>query len=437
MHMPATTLPSAPPPPFAPEVFQRRRERLLERIGNGVALIPAAPELLSSRDTDVPYRSGSDLYYLTGFREPQTLAVIAGHDAGESFTLFVRPREPAREVWTGIRLGVEGALAATGATAAYPIGELEARLFDLVVGADAIHYPVGADTHLDEIVRDMMVRARQGRARSGVGPVAVRDLEATLGEMRRIKGPEELERMRAAARIAMAGHEAARAVVRPGVGEWEVQAALEAAFRAHGADGPAFPSIVGSGPNATVLHYTANDRRIEEGDLVLIDAGAAWGLYCSDITRTIPASGGFSEPQQDVYDVVDTARRAAIDLARPGSSVAAMHDAAVRVLCAGLLDLGLLAAAGVDEVVETAAYKRYFMHQTSHWLGLDVHDPGLYREGAEPVTLQPGMVLTVEPGLYLSAGDEGLPEEFRGIGVRIEDSVVVTDGEPEVITRGA
>jgi Xaa-Pro aminopeptidase len=253
--------------------------------------------------------------------------------------------------------------------------------------------------------------------------------------MRRIKGPEELDRMRTAACVAVAGHRAAMAAVRPGVGEWEVEAVLEAMFRRHGSEGPAFPSIVASGPNATTLHYTSNRRRIEEGDLVLIDAGAEYGMYCSDLTRTVPASGTFSAPQRAVYEVVLAAERAAIAAARPGATVASVHDAATRVLAAGLLDLGLVQAESVDDVIEQGAYRRYYMHQTSHWLGLDVHDVGLYREHGAPAELVPGMVLTVEPGLYFPLDDADLPEPFRGIGIRIEDTVAITEGEPEVLTE--
>jgi Xaa-Pro aminopeptidase len=430
------SLPSGPPAPLPAEVFRRRRERFLDRIGDGVAIIPAAPELLSSRDTDVPYRPSSDLYYLTGLEEPRTVAVLSGHGRGRGLVLFVRPREPEREVWTGSRLGVDGALAATGAAAVHPIAELDEKLYDLVSGASRILYPIGVDAELDHRVRDLVVRAKRGRPRSGAGPVVLQDVDEVLGGMRRVKGEEELERMRVAARIAAAGHLEAMGAVRPGMGEWELEAVLEATFRRHGAEGPAFPSIVGSGPNATTLHYTANQRRIGEGELVLIDAGAAWGMYASDLTRTFPASGRFRAEQRAVYDVVLAAERAAIAAARPGATVAAMHDAAVRVLAAGLLDLGLVTAQGVDELLEQGGYRRYYMHQTSHWLGLDVHDVGLYREAGAPVPLAPGMVLTVEPGLYLPADDADLPEAFRGIGVRIEDTIAITPDGAEVLTAG-
>lgn len=423
-----------PAPFLSSDLFRRRRDRLRTRLGDGVALVPSAPELLISRDTEVTYRPGSDLYYLTGLREPQALAVIAGHGAARPFVLFVRPREPEHERWTGGRLGVDGARELTGAAEVYPITEMAQRLPELVAGASEIHYPIGLLDELDRLVRDLLVGSRRGRARTGRGPSAVHDLDNTVGPLRRIKEPEEIERIRIAAQISREGHAAAREAIRPGAGEWEVQAALEATFRRFGADRPAFPSIVGSGPNATVLHYTANDRRIGEDDLVLIDAGAEWGLYCTDITRTHPASGTFTPAQQAVYDVVDEARRAAIEQARSGSSVAALHDTAVRILSRGMLDLKLLRLTDLDEVVETYAYKRFYMHQTSHWIGLDVHDVGLYQEEGEPVVLAPGMVLTVEPGLYIPLEDDEVPAEFRGIGVRLEDTLVVTDGAADVLT---
>lgn len=430
-----SSLPQGPPPPLPPELFRRRRDRFLAHLGDAAAIIPSAPELLSSRDTEVPYRPSSDLYYLTGLQEPGAVAVLAGHEGGHALTLFVRPREREREVWTGARLGVEGALEATGADEVLSIEQLDARLYDLVSGASAIHYPIGLEPRLDLRVNEVLARARRGLPRSGTGPTAIHDLEVVLGRMRRIKEPEELERMRVAARIAAAGHAAAREAARPGVGEWEVEAVLEATFRRHGAEAPAFPSIVGSGPNATTLHYTVNSRRIAEGDLVLVDAGAEWGMYCSDLTRTFPASGRFTEPQRAVYDVVLAAERAAIAAAGPRATVAAVHEAAVRVLATGLLDLGLLKSATLEEVLEKGQHRRYYMHQTSHWLGLDVHDVGLYRENGQSVALQPGMVLTVEPGLYLPADDEDLPEAFRGIGVRIEDTVAVTEDGVEVLTE--
>jgi Xaa-Pro aminopeptidase len=420
---------------FSPEVFRERRERLLRRIGDGIAVLPAAPELFRSRDTEVPYRQDSDFYYLTGFGEPEAVAVLTPHDPEHRFTLFVRPRDPEREAWNGPRAGVEGAREGFGADAAYPIEALEEQLYKLALPASRIFYALGRDPEMDERVIALLVRTRRARPRSGRGPTAVEDLEPTLGEMRRIKGPAEVERMRVAAAVAVEGHRAIMAAARPGMGEWELEAVLEAKFRSLGATGPAFPSIVGSGANATVLHYVANQRRAREGELVLVDAGAEVGMYCSDITRTFPVSGRFSAPQRALYETVLAAEEAAIEAVRPGAPFADVHDAAVRVLVEGLVRLEILDG-DVEELIQEGAYKRYYMHQTSHWLGLDVHDVGLYREHGASVLLEAGMVLTVEPGLYIPPDAEEVPQKYRGIGIRIEDDVLVTAEGHEVLTRG-
>jgi Xaa-Pro aminopeptidase len=421
---------STPPLPL----LRARRERLMEAIGAAVVVVPASPELVSSRDTEVPYRPSTDLYYLTGLEEPESCAVLAPRHPEHRFTLFVRPRHPEREAWTGARLGVEGARERLGADAVHDIAELEQRLPELVGDVDRILYPIGTRPELDRKMAELIRGARRTRARSGTGPLALEDLEPTLGELRVVKDAHEVERMRTAARIAVQGHRAAIRSVRPGAGEWEVEAALEGTFRSLGATGPAFPSIVGSGANATTLHYVANQRRILAGELVLIDAGAEWGMYCSDITRTVPASGRFTAPQRAVYEVVLAAEEAGIAAIRPGAPLDAVHHAAVRVLTEGMQRLGLLTGE-VDELVESGAYRRFYLHQTSHWLGLDVHDVGPYRDEAAPVPLRPGMVLTVEPGLYIPTDADDVPEPFRGIGIRIEDSVLVTADGAEPLTR--
>ena len=426
-------VPHNPAPPAPIGLFRARRERLLARLGDGVALVAAAPELLRSGDTEVRYRPNPDLYYLTGFHEPEAVAVITPH-GDHRFVLFLRARDPEREAWSGRRTGVEAAAERLGADAAHPISELRERLPDLLRPAGRVLSNLGVDRALDRRVMDLLVRARRARQRTGVGPAAWGDLETLTGPMRRVKDAHELERMRAAAAITVRGHLAALERARPGAGEWEVEAALESTFRALGATGPAFPTIVGSGVNGTILHYTRNDRRIEAGDLVLVDAGAEWGMYCSDATRTFPASGRFTPPQREIHDLVLAAERAGIDAARPGAPVSAPHDAAVRVLVDGLLRVGLLSGSA-DQALEERTYRKLYMHQTSHWLGLDVHDAGLYREEGEDVRLEAGMVLTVEPGLYLPHEPE-VPERFRGIGVRIEDSVLVTEAGREVLTAG-
>lgn len=417
------------------DAFRARRERFLEALGEGVAVLAARPELFKSRDTEVPYRQDSDLFYLTGFGEPEAVAVFTPHDRGHRFTLFVRPRDPSKETWHGPRAGVEGARERFGADAAYPIAELGERLHALLEPADAVWYTLGSNTELDRLVPASLSRFRATRPRAGKGPADVRDPGMVLHEWRRVKEPEEIERMREAARISAEGHRAGMAATRPGVGEWEVEAAVEGTFRRLGATGPSFPTIAGSGTNATVLHYVTNDRVAREGELLLLDAGAEVGMYCGDITRTFPVSGRFSPAQREVYDVVLAAEEAAIAAVRPGAPFGAIHEAAVRVLTEGMVRLGLLQGE-VDALVESQAYRRFYMHQTSHWLGLDVHDVGLHmRRGGAWAELVPGTVLTIEPGMYIPDAED-VPEHLRGIGVRIEDDVLVTEDGNEILTRG-
>lgn len=419
-----------------PEEFRARRERFLEAIGNGVAVLAAAPELVKSRDTEVIYRQNSDFFYLTGFLEPGAVAVLTPHDAEHRFTLFVRPRDPEKETWTGKRAGVEGACERFGADAAYSIDELDEKLKELVEPADALWYAIRADGGaMDARMLTLLAGFRNTRPRSGKGPWDLRDPAQLLDAMRLIKEPGELALMREAAELAARGHLAAMRAGRPGVGEWEIQALLDQIFRSHSAtSGTSFPAIVGSAANGTILHYVTNERRIEEGDLVLVDAGAEVGFYCSDITRTFPASGRFSAPQRTVYDIVLRALEAAIEAVRPGEPGLAVHQAARRVLVEGMVALGLLEGE-VETLIEEEKFKRFFMHSTSHWLGLDVHDPGPYTEpGGESVVLRPGMVLTIEPGLYIPEDDD-IPAELRGIGIRLEDDVLVTEDGYEVLTR--
>lgn len=421
-----------------PEAFRARRERFLQSIGSGVAVLAAAPALIKSRDTEVMYRQNSDFFYLTGFLEPEAVAVLTPHDAEHRFTLFVRPRDPESETWSGRRAGVEGARERFGADAAYPIAELDERLKDLVEPADALWYSIQADGGaMDARMLKLLAGYRGTRPRAGKGPWDLRDPAQILDRMRVIKEPGELALMREAAELAARGHLAVMRAGRPGVGEWELQALLDQTFRSHSAtSGTSFPAIVGSAANATVLHYVTNERRIEEGDLVLVDAGAEVGFYCSDITRVFPASGRFSPPQRAVYEVVLRALEAGIAAVRPGAPAKAMHEAARRELVQGMIDLKLLDD-DLETVVKEEKFKRFFMHNTSHWLGLDVHDAGPYRDpDGEPIPLQPGMVLTVEPGLYIPEDAEDVPAELRGIGIRLEDDVLVTEDGHEVLTRG-
>jgi Xaa-Pro aminopeptidase len=423
-------------PGFPAEAFRARRERYLRMAGGAVTVLPAAHERFRSRDTEVRFRQDSDFHYLTGFPEAEAVAVLTPHDPERRFTLFVRPRDPESEAWSGPRLGVEGARERFGADAAYPLGELDAHLRDLLRPAEEVVYALGAHPEMDRRMLGLMGGFRKWRQRSGTAPLVVRDPDTLLAEMRVVKEPAELELHRRAARITAGGHLAAMRAARPGIGEWELESVLDGHFRGAGGGGPAYPTIVGSGAGATTLHYVANDRRARDGELVLVDAGAEVGMYAADITRTWPVSGRFSPAQRAVYEIVLEAEEAALATVRPGVPVLDAHDAAVRVLTRGMVELGLLAG-DVDELVQGGGYRRFYMHQTSHWLGLDVHDVGPYRRpGGGPVPLEPGMVLTIEPGIYVPESAEDVPAELRGIGVRIEDNAVVTPDGHEVTTRG-
>lgn len=437
---PVSTSPEAvTPDPASPDSpYRARRERFLERIGGGVAVICSAPELVKSRDTEINYRQNSELFYLTGFPEP-AVAVLTPHDPEHRFTLFVRPRDPERETWTGVRAGVEGARERYGADAAYPLEELDTeKLRERLWPADRIWYSLGSDDAMDRRLIGWIRQWRQATGRSGKASTSVLDPAIVLDDMRLVKEPAEIELIRQACRLSARGHLRAMRAARPGVGEWELEALVDGTFRAAGPRcGTAFPSIVGSGPSATVLHYVANERRTEDGDLVLLDAGAYHELYCGDITRTFPVNGRFTPAQRRVYEWVLRAEEAAIAMVRPGVTLKEIHEATRDVLVRGMVELGLLQG-DPAELAEGEEYKRFFMHQTSHWLGLDVHDAGEYRAHGEEGAWHPlraGMVLTVEPGLYIRDDAEDVPGELRGIAVRIEDDVLVTVDGHEVLTR--
>lgn len=418
------------------EVYACRRSRVLERLGDGAVLVlPAAPELVMGRDTELRYRPDPDLYYLTGYPEPDAVLVLAPSNEAAPYTLFVRPRDPELELWTGVRGGPEAAVSVYGADEAYPLYELEERLAGIVAGADVVYFPFGeVSGPVAELVHRVLADSRKRRQRTGRGPRYQADPGVILDEMRLFKDAHELALLSEAARITAESFMDAASAIRPGAGEWEVEAALEAGFRRRGAEGVAFPSIVGSGVNATVLHYIENSRTMEAGDLLLIDAGARYGMYNGDISRTFPVSGRFSPAQRELYDVVLTAHDRAIEASRPGATIADVHGAAVRSLVEALIGLGLLSG-GVDEVIEKQEYRRYYPHQTSHWLGLDVHDVGDYAadDGASR-RLEAGMVFTIEPGLYIPADDERAPAELLGLGIRIEDDVVITETGCEILT---
>jgi Xaa-Pro aminopeptidase len=414
--------------------YAARRARLAAAMGEGVAVLYTAAERLRNRDSHYPYRYDSYFYYLTGFAEPEAALVLIGGRNPRSI-LFCRARDPERETWDGFRHGPEAARERFGFDEARPVEALDAALPQLLENQPALHFPLGADAGWDARAMGWL-NAVRARGRAGVAaPQRVHDLRALLDDMRLFKDAHELAVMRRAARIAAAAHRRAMQATRPGRNEYQIEAELLYEFRRNGAQFPAYSPIVAGGANACVLHYVANDAPLADGDLLLIDAGCELDGYASDITRTFPVNGRFSGAQRAVYELVLEAQRAAIAAVRPGKPWNEPHDAAVRVLAQGMLDLTLLAGT-LDAVLEKESYKRFYMHRTGHWLGLDVHDAGEYRVGGQWRPLAPGMALTVEPGLYIRAAD-GVPPALADIGVRIEDDVVVTAQGCEVITAEA
>lgn len=434
-----------------PAVFAHRRRILLERMGPGsIALLPAAASMPRNRDVHYPFRQDSDFYYLTGFPEPEALAVlIPGGDP--EFLLFCRERDPHLEIWHGRRAGPEGAVARYGANHAYPIAAIGKVLLPLLENRERVYYAIGDQPEFDRQVLNWINQVRD-KARTGIrAPAVLIALEQLLHEMRLYKAPEEIAVMRESARIAAEAHCRAMQICRPGLLEYEVEAEIFHTFVRHGA-GWAYPSIVAGGDNSCILHYTENNAPLLDGDLLLIDAGAELDGYASDITRTFPINGRFSGEQRAIYELVLAAQQAAIAKVRPGCHFNDPHDAAVQTLTEGLVALGLLSGGAVEELIKEEQHKQFYMHRTGHWLGMDVHDVGAYKNGADWRVFEPGMVTTVEPGLYLPAGGQvidahwarlgvrletELEKRWQRIGVRIEDDVLVTAEGNEVLSAAA
>ena len=451
------------------ELYRARRERVLAALrakGGGVALVPTAPEALRNRDAEYPYRHDSYFYYLTGFTEPEALLVLDAN-AGENqpaAILFCRAKNVERETWEGFRFGPDGAREAFGFDAAFAIDDVDTLVPRLIADRPALHYALAANARFDAQVK-RWIDAVRAQSRGGVAaPAAAYDLVPLLDDMRIVKDVHELDTMRRAAKISALAHVRAMQACRPGMREYEIEAELLYTFRKHGAQAPAYGSIVATGANACVLHYPAGNAVVREGDLILIDAACELNGYASDITRTFPASGRYTGAQRELYEIVLAAQQAAIDATRAGVNFEAPHEAAVRVLAQGLLDTGIVDKqrfASVDDVIAERAYARFYMHRTGHWLGMDVHDAGDYRErdaqadgathGAKAThsasaasasgvaappwrTLRAGMTLTIEPGLYVRAAED-VPERYWDIGIRIEDDAIVTDTGCELITR--
>ena len=416
------------------EQYRRRRDDLMTLMGPGsIAILPAAAVAVRNRDVHYPYRQDSDFYYLSGFAEPEAVLALTPGGARGAFTLFCRERDPAKAIWDGECAGQHGAVHDYGADAAFAINEIDDILPTLIEGCSKVYCALGAHPAFDARLLGWVAAIRQ-RARAGVqAPSEFVALERLLHDMRLFKSRAEIDVMRKAADIAVEAHTQAIHICQPNITKYQLKTKLLRTFRRHQAV-PAYGSIVGGGRNGCVLHYVANNQPLRDGDLVLIDAGAEYGYYASDITRTFPVNGRFSGPQRAVYDCVLATQQTAIDAARPGRCWNDPHAAAVRVLTQGLIDLGLLRGEPA-QCIENGDYRRFYMHRTGHWLGMDVHDVGDYRVDGRWRDLAPGMVLTVEPGLYITPAED-VDERFWNIGVRIEDDVLITPDGCEVLTRG-
>jgi Xaa-Pro aminopeptidase len=400
---------------------------------SSVAVFASAHDIRRNADTDFEFRQDTDFYYLTHLNEPDCVAIVAPSHPEHKYVLFVRPRIREEEIWTGIRAGVEGAVLDYGADASYAIGQLNDLLPKYLQNVEKLYYRFGINEGFDHKIISTIKYMRE-KVRGGVyAPTTIIDPGTIVHEMRLRKSEEDVENLRRAAQISAEGHIAAMKHCKPGIYEYELEAIIEYVFRKNGATGVGYPSIVGSGFNTTILHYNTNNHQIKDGDLVLIDAGAEYHLFSGDITRTFPANGRFTQAQQSIYEAVLAANKEVIKMVKPGESFMKLHEKAVEVVSDQLLELGLVSGSR-EEVIEKEAYKKFFMHRTGHWLGMDVHDVGRYKVQDEWRKLEPGMIFTVEPGIYIPAGTEGVSEEYFNIGVRIEDDVLVTENGYEVLT---
>jgi Xaa-Pro aminopeptidase len=415
-------------------VFEERRKRVRDALGpDAVAVFQGASMAPRSRDTEYPFRQDSDFWYLTGFDHPNAIALLRT-DGGPEYTLYVEPRNRKLEIWHGYRPGVEGAREVYGADEAYPQAEFLDQLPQLVRRAKRIYHVLGRSSEIDRAITSTLDGMRVRSRNVGTPADAIVDPRSIVHEMRLYKEPAELDIMRRAAAISREAHEAGARLARSGTYEYEIEAVIEYTFRRLGARGPAYTTIVGGGSNATVLHYVTNSEKLRDHEMVLVDAGCELEGYASDVTRTYPIGGRFTAAGRAIYDVVLTAQRAGIDQCTPGKTLADVHAASVRAIVEGLVDLKLLSG-DVDDLIEREAYRRFYMHKTGHWLGLDTHDVGNYGPDGTHRPLEPGMVFTVEPGIYVAADDEDAAAEFRGIGVRIEDDIAITEDGRENLTE--
>ena len=418
-------------------MHKQNRKAFIEKMGSGgVAIFASAPPAKWNHDTEYIYRPDPNFYYLTGFEEPESVCVIAPDHPKSEYILFVRPKDKQAEIWNGKRVGVKDARKRYGADKVYPIEKFSEKIGKYLQGAERLYYTLGSNEDVDTEILALFTQSVKSRIRSGKGFDTLVDPSPILSELRLIKNETELQRIRMATEITVAGHAAAMKAVRPGMYEYDLEALVESTFRMNGAGGPAFPTIVASGGNATILHYTTNDRQIEDETLVLIDAGAEYGRYCGDVTRTFPANGTFTAAQSAIYQLVLEAHDAIIDGIRPGVSIDEPHQKSIELLTESMLSLGLLKGKA-EKLIEKEKYRQFYMYRIGHMLGLDVHDVNCVREpDGEFKTFQPGMVMTIEPGLYVADDTKNVPPAYLGIGIRIEDDILVTESGCEVLTDG-
>lgn len=416
------------------ERFKQRRIRLMEQMApESIAIIPSAQMITRNNDAEYPFRQSSDFYYLTGFNEPDAvLVLLPGRDAGET-VLFCRDRDKLMEIWNGYRAGPEGAICDYGIDEAHSIAEVDNVLPQLLDGMLRIYYSIGQHDALDQQIRHWLNLIRSKARQGATAPTELVMLDHLLHEMRLFKDEDEIELMRKAGEISALGHVQAMKACKPGVMEYQLEAEILHYFAMNGCRQPAYSTIVGGGENACILHYIENSAALEDGDLVLIDAGCELDCYAGDITRTFPVNGCFSPEQKAIYELVLKAQKACIDMAKPGVLWHQVHDESVRVLTEGLIELGLLTGSLEDEI-SAGGYRDFYMHRIGHWLGMDVHDVGDYKIDGEWRPLEPGMVMTVEPGIYIAADNDKVDARWRGIGVRIEDDVLITDAGCEILT---
>ncbi|ENV08262.1 hypothetical protein F966_04131 [Acinetobacter higginsii] len=416
--------------------FKQRRDILAEKIGsNSIAIIATRAEMYRNRDADYKYRADSSFYYLTGFAEPEAVAVIETFAEGEeySYSLFCRERDREMEIWHGYRAGIDGAIEIYDADEAYTIDLLDEEIIEKILNKQRLYYRIGQQAEFDARVSQWIQKADAEQRRGSAAPAELIQLDRIVDEMRLKKSAQEIELMQIASNISAEAHTRAMQTVKPNMMEYALEAELNYIFGKNGCV-PSYNSIVGGGENACILHYVENNKPLKDGDLVLIDAACEYEFYASDITRTFPVNGKFSPEQKALYNIVLEAQLAAIDATRIGNHYKYPHQVAVKILTQGLVDLGLMSG-DVDELIESEAFRQFFMHGTGHWLGMDVHDVGAYKTGDDWRAYEAGMVVTVEPGLYVAPDDETVDEKWRGIGIRIEDDIVVTENGPLVLTK--